>query len=406
MSARLVLYPLGGAPRNVLLQRGTLTIGRDDGCNIQLQDSRVSGLHAKIRRTRHGKPWELVDAGSTNGTFVNGRQEEKVGLSPNNVLRFGDCLAVFEVGPFSGEGLDPNRSLASTVFEGEASKVSRLFASVLILGPTGAGKGFLARMIANSSERTGPFVHVNCAALPADLVESELFGHARGAFTGATQTKRGLIDQAHTGTLFLNEVSSLDAALQAKLLVAVEEGSIRPVGAVTDKSVDVRFIAATNDDIHEALSQGTFRRDLYFRLAAKTIRVPALQQRRADIIPILLNRLSLRDYGAFSGEALEALLNHNWPGNVRELLNVASTLELDVSDGIDYHALPEEMTAFLRGRFDGPRATPSDPSKPSRRELQRLLAEVSGNVSEVARRLGKHRNQVVRWLDSYGLRRR
>ena len=404
ISARLVVYPIDGPAQSVLLEGASLTIGRGDECDLQLLDPRASNNHAKLRRRKASKTWEIKDLGSSNGTFVDGELSATSILGDQAVVRIGDSLLILELGPFAPSFADPGRSLATTLLDAEADTVARGNLPVLILGPTGAGKGHLAKRIAQESERGGRFVHVNCAALPHDLVESELFGHARGAFTGANREKKGLIESAHEGTLFLDEIGSLAPALQAKLLVCVEEGTIRRVGATESRSVDVRFVAATNMDVHQAISDGSFRKDLYFRLSGRSLTVQPLRRRLVDVIPLVVEMSGTNDHRAFTTESLEALRHHDWPGNVRELVNLAKALP-DAPEGpIDYHPLPQQMTAFLKQRASHRKPAAESSTAPPRRELVRLMADVEGNVSEAARRLGKHRNQVVRWLEAYGIR--
>ena len=253
-------------------------------------------------------------------------------------------------------------------------------------------------------------MHVNCAALPRELIEAELFGHEKGAFTGASAAKSGLIEEADRGTVFLDEIGTLEPALQAKLLVAVEEGRVRRVGSTSDRPIDVRFLAATNVDVHQAISDGTFREDLYYRLAAHTVALPPLTGRKPDILPIFLKAAGLDDHRALSAELIETLLVWSWPGNVRELINVARTLEPSSDEVHDYSSVPSAMIAFLRSRAESGAATSGSVTRsrliPSKNELVEALDACDGNVSELARSFGKHRNQVVRWLDAYGLRKR
>ena len=245
---------------------------------------------------------------------------------------------------------------------------------------------------------------MNCGTLPADLAESELFGHVKGAFTGASVGKTGLLESANGGTVFLDEIGTVPPAFQVKLLTCIEEGKIRPVGSTKEVALDVRFIAATNLDMYRAIEEGLFRKDLYYRLSATTIDIAPLAQRRVDIVPILIEASSIRSHHAFAAEALEALLVHDWPGNVRELLNLAQTLPTASASPIDYHALPADLCVFLRQRAKRQKKPQDHPKAPSRKILVAELAAAGGNVSELARRLGKHRNQVVRWLDAYGIR--
>ena len=403
--ARMVLYEPGKAPRAIALGKGAVAIGRDTGNAIRLDDSRVSGFHAELCRDRATGRLEIADQGSSNGTYVNGNRTARSVLDSNDVIRIGDTIGVVELGHQSRElAANANRSLPWILLDAEVAQASEVEVPVLLVGPTGAGKGFVAEWIARSSGRSKPFVQVNCAALPADLVESELFGHMKGAFTGATSDKPGLFETAHGGTLFLDEIGAISPESQAKLLTCIESGTVRRVGAVAVRDCDVRLLAATSLDVHEAIAEGSFRRDLYYRLSAIEIAIPGLERRKIDILPIMLEETGWSDGGALSAEALEGLLLHDWPGNVRELLNLARLLGRDSSAAIDYHRLPEAMTAFLRNRSATESASTGRSKAPPREVLEEGLAAVSGNVSELARRLGKHRNQVVRWLDLYGIR--
>jgi len=206
----------------------------------------------------------------------------------------------------------------------------------LILGETGTGKGLVARALHAQGPRAGgPFVAINCAALPENLLESELFGHVKGAFTGASSNREGLFMSAHGGTLFLDEVGELPLSLQAKLLHVLENATVRPVGANKELTVDVRIVAATHRDLHERVSDGAFREDLLYRLDVVSIEIPPLRERREDIAPLLehfLERARAKHptsvVRSFSAAALERLFDHRWPGNVRELEHVVERLVL------------------------------------------------------------------------------
>ena len=235
-----------------------------------------------------------------------------------------------------------------------ARRVAVSDTSVLLLGETGAGKEWLARMIHGESPRaSGPFVAVNCGAIPESLLESELFGHEKGAFTGAIKTRRGFFEQAHGGTLFLDEIGDMASHLQVRLLRTLQDRSIQRLGGEETVPVDTRVIAATHRDLKAAMDGGSFRRDLYYRLAVVTLVVPALRERQEDI-PLLADRY-LREFvgkfdrseiEGFSASALEALGAYNWPGNVRELINVIErAVLLCEGDRIDWVDLPLEVAA-------------------------------------------------------------
>ena len=413
-NARLFVYARGAEPSVRALDK-ELVIGRAPDCGMHLEDQRASGNHARIRRRRDTREFEVEDLGSTNGTSVNGRFVQQHPLAHGDVIRIGDSLLIFESAPRSA-GDRSMDSIESITIERQFARITDSDAPTLILGATGAGKGHLAKRIADASPRRGKYIHVNCAALPRELVEAELFGHEKGAFTGAAGAKPGLIEEADGGTLFLDEIGTLEPALQAKMLVAVEEGEIRRVGATSARKVDVRYLAATNVDVRSAIDEGTFREDLYYRLAAHTVTLPPLSERRPDIIPIFQGIAGLESHNELSGEYLEALLVWSWPGNVRELINCARVLDRDDPATRDFDGLPPQMTEFLRTRTrsdsrasgtaqsGSTKLVPQRKQMPSRDELESMLEECGGNVSALARRMDKHRNQVVRWLDAYGLR--
>ena len=222
------------------------------------------------------------------------------------------------------------------------SRVARTDTPILITGETGTGKGAIARAIHGESRRaSGPFVTVNCAALPEPLLESELFGHVRGAFTGASVDREGLFAEADGGTLLLDEIGEMSPALQAKLLHVLEAGRIRPLGTTGERTVDVRVLAATHRDLRRRIVEGTFREDLLFRLDVVTLELPPLRERRADLVPFLDHFLAVSRarhpqsaVTGFSREALARLLDHTWPGNVRELAHVVERCVL-LADGPD-----------------------------------------------------------------------
>ena len=272
--------------------------------------------------------------------------------------------------------------------------------NLLILGETGAGKEVLARRVHRLSPRAGrPFVCINCAALSEALLESELFGHERGAFTGATAAKPGLLETAPGGTVFLDEVGELPAALQAKVLRVIETHELTRVGSVRPRRIDVRFIAATNRDLEAEVARGAFRRDLYFRLNGMTLAIPPLRARPREL-PALC-RLFCKELGAAAGrkvvprltpEALARLCAHGWPGNVRELRNVIErALLLAPGDEIGVDHLPG--------------GTPVDPAASERERILAALAACAGNQSRAARQLGISRKVLLARLDAYGVRR-
>lgn len=294
----------------------------------------------------------------------------------------------------------------------DARRVARRDIAVLLRGETGTGKELIASLIhAESPRRDGPCVRFNCAAIPAEVAESELFGHARGAFTGAVAARRGFWSQADGGTLVLDEVGELPISLQPKLLRALQEGEIQPVGAAKVERVSVRVIASTHRELRAEVEAGRFREDLYYRLAVVELTVPPLRARRDDI-PLLLDHLRRR-YAArfelpdarFSPELVAALSARPWPGNVRELENAVARI-LALSDGGTLG--PEALS-----RLDGEGASAAPEARRGLRDelarfehelLERTLAECEGNQSESARRLGLSRMTLLDKLKRYGLR--
>jgi two-component system, NtrC family, response regulator AtoC len=289
--------------------------------------------------------------------------------------------------------------------------------NVLVLGETGVGKEVLARWIHQRSARAGKaFLAVNCAALSGTLLESELFGHEKGAFTGAGAARAGLLESAPGGTLFLDEIGELPAALQAKLLRVLEAREVVRVGGVRPRPIDVRFVAATNRDIEADVARGEFRRDLYYRLNGMTLALPPLRERPGDL-PALA-RLFLRALGRerkggpprLSGEALALLAAHGWPGNVRELRNVMErALLLCTGREILVEHLPaDRLRPLTPAPAPAPAAGPTPPGGGDRLDRARVLAALAacgGNQSRAARQLGVSRKTLVARLDAYGITR-
>ncbi|HQR30290.1 MAG TPA: sigma-54 dependent transcriptional regulator, partial [Anaeromyxobacteraceae bacterium] len=260
-------------------------------------------------------------------------------------------------------------------------------APVMVLGESGTGKEILARAIhANGPRRDRAFVAVNVAALPADLLESELFGHARGAFTGATAEKRGLFETADGGTLFLDEIAEMPPALQAKLLRAVQDGEVRRVGDTRAFGVDVRLVCATHRDLEARVEGGLFREDLYYRLQVLVLRVPPLRDRREDILPLarLLLAAEKRPSKGFSPAAEKVLLSHDWPGNVRELGNaVKHGAALARGGVVGPEHLPEGLGSGAARRKVAPLMRPL--AEVEREHVLRVLEGCGGNQVEAAR---------------------
>ena len=289
-----------------------------------------------------------------------------------------------------------------------AGRVAPLDTTVLICGESGTGKEFIVRMIHDQSSRAaGPFVSINCAALTETLLESELFGHVRGAFTGAVRDKAGLFEVATNGTLFLDEIGEVAPTVQAKLLRALQEREIRRVGAERTLSVNARVVAATNRELRAAVAEGTFREDLYFRLGAFVITVPPLRERREDI-PLLVHDFVRRaaqrvgkDVQAVSADAMTALMNYSWPGNVRELEHaIERAVIVARGETIRPRELPPELS-------QKPRQRTSDDSldlhEHERAMIERALERFRGNRREAAEALRISTVTLWRKMKQYGL---
>jgi transcriptional regulator with PAS, ATPase and Fis domain len=292
------------------------------------------------------------------------------------------------------------------------ARVAPTEATVLLLGESGTGKELAARALHRRSLRADkPFVPINCASLPDTLLESELFGHEKGAFTGALVRKPGKFEVAHTGTVFLDEIGELSLPLQAKLLRAIQEREIERVGGTQPIHVDLRFVAATNRDLEKAISEGMFRKDLYYRLNVIPLTLPPLRERREDILLLAKHFLSIlkprRRIAGFSPEAQACLLRYNWPGNVRELANaIERAIVLGDGELIRAEDLPETLLETAPAT-DGPvSGTPYHESL--NREKERLILDAveraEGNVTRAAETLGLHPNYLHRLISKLGLR--
>lgn len=283
-----------------------------------------------------------------------------------------------------------------------ARKVAPSRTTVLIHGETGSGKEVLARYLhEHSGRQQHPFLAINCAALPPNLLESELFGHVKGAFTGADRNKKGLFVEAGEGTLFLDEVGELPLELQAKLLRALQEREVRPVGGSKDQAVQARIIAASNRDLKEMVSRGEFREDLYFRLAVIPMQIPPLRQRRQDILPLARHFLARYGQGnvGFSPEAVRRMQSHSWPGNVRELENaIEYAVVLTGNELITPQHLPQSVVAEPADPLAALAADLPTQDELVRRYTDLVLKHSAGNKTKAARILGIGANTLWRRL--------
>jgi DNA-binding NtrC family response regulator len=400
------LIRLTGAARAWPIVR-PLSLGRGTNCEVVLDDAALSRSHASVIPTEGGI--QVMDLDSRNGTFLDGTRIRHAMVGPRGILRVGQtllricpCLDAWE--PARAEGaLQGGTSLLGVRRSLELVAPTEL--PVLISGETGTGKEVVAKLLHERSGRSGAFVPVNCAALPESLAESELFGHARGAFTGATQAKKGLFLAAAGGTLFLDELGELPPGVQTKLLRVLEDHLVRPVGGEQATRVDVRVIAATNRHLPDEVAAGRFRSDLYARLALVELRLPALRDRLEDLPALaaaLLARAG-RPATRLSVNALEALLLYDWPRNVRELDGVMRAALLGSGDEIDLPALPAPIREPLHRARQGPPAPKPAAAGDLRARLEQALDQHRGNVRRVCQAVGISRGHFYRLLKQWDL---
>jgi sigma-54 dependent transcriptional regulator, acetoin dehydrogenase operon transcriptional activator AcoR len=457
-----------------------LTIGREATNLICVPEQAVSRQHARIyTRSDRADPsrpidrWYLQDLGSRNGTMVDGAYVSEVELEPNHEIRVGDAIFKFvESGVersvayrIDGRVAGDRKAKLFTELVGNAQidhiaadieRIAPKQLSSVILGETGTGKEVIARGIHQFSGRRGSLQAINCAAIPHTLLESELFGYRRGAFSGADRDKPGLIKLADQGTLFLDEIGDMPLDAQAKLLRVLQSREVFPLGATTPEHVDIRVVCATHRDLYQYVKEGKFRGDLLARLNEHVVRLPPLRERKEDIF--LLARSFGARYGRpnlqFTFSFIVALLHYDWPFNVRELEScIKRGVALTDAPQLDTVHLPDAITEHMKGYGERPRISmtsnfppppsgrvaadesliipplrppyssgrqPSGPDSaaisrphadvaPSRRgpptedELRALLQRHRGNIAAVGRELGKERMQVHRWLKRYNI---
>ena len=317
----LKLEPYRGEPRSLRLVRTRYLIGSAAGCDIQIEDPFVSPQHAELSLMKDGVGFAVKDLDSRNGVFLNGVQVSLAPLPVRGSLRLGRSTFAWDSEP-SPHMPDAAYIAADPAMREVLEGLKRVAATslpVLLLGETGTGKDVLARLIHQWSTRHGgPYVPMNGALTGGSLAESELFGHRKGAFTGADKARRGALRSANQGSLFLDEVADIPAAAQVKLLRSLESGEVRPLGSDDAENSDFRLISATSQNIDERMENGSFRVDLYFRIAGHVVHVPPLRQRPLDILAMARQWLMEGGLG-IDAEAEAKLLSYRWPGNVREL---------------------------------------------------------------------------------------
>ncbi|MDB4936028.1 MAG: Response regulator of zinc sigma-54-dependent two-component system [Labilithrix sp.] len=420
--ARVLFLWEGGTERRALPDGVIITVGRSSECDVRIDHPSVSRMHARVIA---GTPVRVEDLGSSNGVRVRGSlvtPRQPVVVNSGDVVELGSVVLVVQ-------GATPNARPAPPtpweVREGSGhdvvSPLRRLLGlvansdlSIVITGETGVGKNVAARWIHDHSPRAAmPFVLLNCAALPDALLEGELFGYEKGAFTGATQAKQGLIESANRGTLLLDEIGELPLVTQAKLLGVLENREVLRLGSLKPRPVDLRLLAATNRDLDALVREGKFRADLHFRLNGMTVAIPPLRE-RAEEIPelarLFLERACARTgrrVPAFSAAAIATLVRQPWPGNVRELRNTMDrAAALCTTDELlpEHLAMPNVSTATER---PPPLVAPSgdtlwgETEALERRRVLEALERSGGNQTQAAKLLGISRRALINRLELY-----
>ncbi len=408
----------------LLIERPRITVGSGADCELTLNDPAVSRRHLELRATEAG--YQVRDLGSTNGTTVGDVRIERALITRPATLRLGSTnLRIAPTEQVVEIPLSQRGSFGGLLGQSQAmrqvfavlERVAPESATVLIEGGSGTGKELAARGIHDASPRaTGPYVVVDCGAIPANLIESELFGHERGAFTGAEQARTGALEEADGGTVFLDELGELPLELQPRLLRFLEQQQVKPLGAVQHRQVDVRVVAATNRNLADEVSAGRFREDLFYRLAVVRVELPPLRDRPEDVLLLahhFAEQLARDARAIITDEIRGVLCAHSWPGNARELRNVVERLAL----------MPEQAAAALRQRVDGDGDRPGGlpgigelaklPFHQARGRWQDLfersylsiqLDRAAGVVSHAAEKSGLPRQTFHRLLRKHGLK--
>ena len=380
------------------LEGGELVLGRDEARGIV--DDRVSRKHAIV--TRDNGVWTVCDQDSRNGTFVNGKRVTgEVTADPPRIVRLAYTIYLLleDVTPFQpGSITTAGDRVIGPAFASVLARARRSDDSLLLTGESGVGKELAAREL--HAAVGGPFISVNCAAIPEGVAERLLFGSVRGSFSGAVDAE-GYIAAADGGVLFLDEIGELDPAVQAKLLRAIETREVTPIGATASRTVTTRFCFATFRNLRSAMAEGTFRPDLYYRIARTELHIPALRERRDEIAWLVHHELGDRRPHA---RLIEDCLLRPWPGNVRELRTaIRAAAERAAAEPI---VRAEHLDAHAGQPVDAPVAPAAiKPADITRDQLVAAIAQHGQNLSAVARALGLHRSQLYRLLDQYGITR-
>jgi len=416
--------PLGGVDR-VELGRGDhggterRSVDGAEVVQIRVVDGRMSTAHARISRV--GGDWVLEDLGSKNGTWIGAERVTRRVLADADALILGHTAFVFRqhAGELTDAAIDRAgaatrvglRTLSPTLAArfAELERAARSTVPVELTGETGTGKELIARAVHALSGRAGHLVAINCGALTGSLLEAELFGHRRGAFTGAVEERAGLVRSADGGTLFLDEIAELPAEAQAALLRVLQDGEVTPVGGDRPAKVDLRIVTATHRDLDAEVAAGRFRADLRARLLGFRLALPPLRERPEDlglVIAELLDRHAPGRALALSADALAALYAHAWPLNIRELERALAAAVALARDRIELPHLPAGLSARDPARTPEPAVDAlSAADRALRDQLAAAIARHGGNLAAVARELGKDRTQIRRWMKRFGLAR-
>ena len=421
--AKLVVVEGPDDGKELLIERERVTVGRSVICDLALADKAISGTHFEV--LAHEKGFLLRDLDSTNGTFIGDLQVKEVWCKPGTVIRVGQSHLRFdpEKGSVDIELSDEDRfhgiigkSVRMREIFATLAKIAPTELTVLVNGETGTGKELIARAVHRASKRAErPLVVQDCSAIPKDLIESTLFGHERGAFTGATDRYSGSFEQADGGTIFLDEIGELDLGLQPKLLRVLENREIKRVGGDRQIPVDVRVVAATNRDLRQMVNEGTFREDLYYRLSVVQIELPLLKDRPEDIPPLVEHFLADITRRRFPGgeetlrvapDAMRRMQGYPWPGNIRELKNsverggsLADESVLTVADlmpGAHKSTSPTVIGGGSAAQF-------AEDGLPFKEAKQRVLDEFE--AAYLTALLAKHGDNVTRTAQAAGLTR-
>lgn len=406
--------------RRYAVKSASVTLGNQKGCDVVLNDEYVSSQHAKLLLSDCG--FLLKDLGSTNGVFLKDAKVSECYLQSGDQFRLGQTQITVDFDQGDLDDLQPSSHQEFCGMVGDSKIMRVLFEkikmcaatdmTVLVLGETGTGKEMVARAVHDlSSRRDKPFVAINCAAISPNLIESELFGHEKGAFTGADNKHLGVFEQAHLGTVFLDEVGELPLELQAKLLRVLEYQTLRRVGGSQEIKVDVRIVAATHKDLSNQVSMQKFREDLFFRLYVLPLLVPSLRDRKDDISLLAQNFLKHMQVNtglSFAIEALAKLKMYHWPGNVRELKNTVLRA-IAFCDGKMIHSKDIE---FIKMPFQveaEPKNLPEPEPLTSKHDVEKLrieqaLQKADGDKEQAAQILGIGRSTLFRKIKDLGIK--